>query len=190
MHTQLTMHKTFETKRLSIRPVSIKDAAFILELMNTPKWIKNIGDRHVRTVEEAANYVKEKALPQLETHGYGNNLVIRKEDQTKLGTCGIYHREGKTNPDIGFAFLPAYEGKGYAFEAANQLIIAAKNNYGLKELSAYTLESNLASRKLLERLGFKEIGKGSLPNNDEELLHYYRTLDDNLTSTAHKQNTI
>ena len=170
-------YKTLITKRLTIRPVVIEDAPFILELMNTPKWIKNIGDRHVRTVEEAANYVKEKAFPQFETYGYGNNVIIRTEDQTKLGTCGLYHREDRKDPDIGFAFLPAYEGQGYAFEAANQLMIAAKENYGLKELSAYTLETNLASRKLLERLGFNLKGIGKLPNNDEELLHYHRILN-------------
>ncbi|WP_178988362.1 GNAT family N-acetyltransferase [Winogradskyella schleiferi] len=183
-------HKPLQTKRLTIRPVAPKDSKFILELMNTPKWIKNIGDRNVRTVEEAANYVKEKALPQLETYGYGNNVIIRKADQIKLGTCGLYHREGKTDPDIGFAFLPAYEGNGYAFEAANELMMAAKNEYSLKELSAYTLEANLASRKLLERLGFKIIGKGTLPNNDEELLHYYRTLDVDFKGSTFRQKPI
>ncbi len=170
-------HKTFQTKRLSIRPVAVEDAAFILELMNSPKWIKYIGDRHVRTAEQAELYIKEKAFPQLKKHGYTNNIIIRKEDNVKLGTCGLYHREGKQDPDIGFAFLPAYEGKGYAYEAAIQLIIVGKEDFGLTELSAFTLDDNQSSKKLLERLGFNLIGTGNLPNNNEELLHYHRDLD-------------
>ncbi|BAO77558.1 acetyltransferase, GNAT family [Winogradskyella sp. PG-2] len=168
---------TLQTKRLNIRPVDVEDAPFILELMNTPKWIKNIGDRNVRTVEAAADYIKEKAFPQLKTHGYGNNVIIRKDDNIKPGTCGLYHREDRDDADIGFAFLPEYIGKGYAFEASNEIMIAAKKDYDLKELSGYTLKENLASRKLLERLGFKLKGIGKLPSSDEELLHYYRLLD-------------
>ena len=170
-------YKPFQTQRLNIRPVTIEDAPFILELMNTPKWIKYIGERHVKTVEEAEIYIQEKAFPQLEKHGYTNNVVIKKEDNTKLGTCGLYHREDREDPDIGFAFSPTYEGKGYAYEASHQLMINAKNQYGLKELSGYTLEDNLASRKLLEKLGLILKGKGSLPSSDEELLHYHRFLD-------------
>ena len=172
----MSIYKTFQTKRLKIRPVTTEDAPFILELMNTPKWIKFIGDRNVKTVKEAEAYIKEKAFPQLKEHGYSNNVIIRKKDNIKLGTCGLYHREDRDDPDIGFAFLPAYEGKGFAFEAANQIMIIAKEDYGLKELSAYTLETNLGSRKLLERLGFSLKGIGNLPNNDEELLHYHRLL--------------
>lgn len=166
-----------ETSRLKIRPVNVKDAIFILKLMNTPKWIQFIGDRNVRTVEDAENYIKEKALPQFEKVGYGNNVVIRKADNTKLGTCGVYHREGKDEPDIGFAFLPDFEGKGYAFEAASQIMVTSKIEFNLKELSAYTLEENNASKKLLERLEFHLKGKGKLPNNDDELLHYHRSLN-------------
>lgn len=173
----MAIKKVLTTKRLNIRSVEVEDAKFILELMNTPKWIQFIGDRNVRTVEEARIYIKEKALPQLEKYGYGNNVIIRKEDGLKLGTCGLYYREDRDDPDIGFVFLPQYEGKGYAYEASYQLMLAAKEDYGLSELSAYTLEDNGSSRKLLERLGFSLKGIGSLPNNDEELLHYHRFLD-------------
>ena len=145
--------------------------------MNTPKWIEFIGDRNVNTIEEAKLYIKEKAFPQLEQYGYSNNVVIRKEDSTMLGTCGVYHRDKKEIPDIGFAFLPSFEGKGYAFEATNQLMQEMRFKHGLKELSAYTLEQNLRSRKLLERLGFNLKGTGKLPTTDEELLHYHRQLD-------------
>jgi RimJ/RimL family protein N-acetyltransferase len=145
--------------------------------MNTPKWTQFISDRNVKTIEDTENYIKEKAITQLIKFGYGNNVIIRKEDGIKIGTAGIYHREGKDEPDIGFAFLPDFEGKGYAFEAANKIMISAKYDYGLQKLSAYTLHENKASKKLLERLGFQLKGIGKLPNNDDELLHYYCTLD-------------
>ena len=170
------MKDSFKTHRLRIRPITKEDAPFILELMNTPKWIQFIGDRNVRTVEAAEAYITEKALPQIATHGYGNNVIIRKSDNVKLGTCGVYHREGIEIPDIGFAFLPSNEGKGYAFEATSKLVEIMKENHGLAELSAYTLEENSSSRKLLERLGFELKGIGTLPTSDEELLHYHRKL--------------
>ncbi|WP_299096942.1 GNAT family N-acetyltransferase [Winogradskyella sp.] len=170
------MKDSFNTQRLYIRPITTDDAPFILELMNSPKWIQFIGDRNIKSVEDAEAYIKEKALPQITTHGYGNFVVIRKSDNIKLGTCGVYHREGIEIPDIGFAFLPSNEGKGYAFEATSELIELLKDNYGLAKLSAYTLEENLASRKLIERLGLKLKGTGVLPTSDEELLYYYREL--------------
>ncbi|MTE25485.1 GNAT family N-acetyltransferase [Winogradskyella ouciana] len=173
----MTSENSFYTQRLHIRPVTTEDAPFILELMNTPKWIQFIGDRKVRTIEEAENYIIEKVLVQFNKHSYSNNVILRKDDNVKLGTCGIYHREDREDPDIGFAFLPQYEGKGYAYEAANKLMHVAQQNYGLTELSGYTLEENAASRKLLERLGFSLKGLGNLPNSDDELLHYHRVLD-------------
>lgn len=171
------MKKIFETKRLYIKSVATEDAPFILELMNTPKWIEFIGDRNVTTEKDAEAYIQEKALPQFEKFGYGNNVIFLKENHKKIGTCGVYHREGKSEPDIGFAFLPNFEGKGYAFEANTELIKYMRNVHELTELSAYTLEENLRSRKLLERLGFKLIGVGTLPPTNEELLHYHRLLD-------------
>lgn len=173
----MALYQHFKTVRLTIRPVSVEDAPFILELMNSPKWIKYIGDRNVRTVKEAENYIQEKVLPQLKAHGYSNNVVIRTEDNIKLGTCGLYHRDGMDSVDIGFAFLPKNEGNGYAYEAASTLMHAAKHQYNLSELYGFTLEDNLSSRKLLKRLGFELIGNGKLPNNDEELLRYHRILD-------------
>ncbi len=170
------MKDSFQTQRLHIRPITTDDAPFVLELMNTPKWIQFIGDRNVRTVEAAEAYITEKALPQIAAHGYGNNVIIRKSDNVKLGTCGVYHREGIEIPDIGFAFLPSNEGKGYAFEATSKLVGIMKDNHGLNQLSAYTLEENSSSRKLLERLGFELKGIGTLPTSDEELLHYHRKL--------------
>ncbi|NNE31830.1 MAG: GNAT family N-acetyltransferase [Winogradskyella sp.] len=169
-------YKLIETQRLLLKPITINDANFIFKLMNTPKWIQFIGDRNVRSVKDAENYIIEKVFPQQKTYGYSNNIVSRKQDGLKLGTCGLYHREDMKGVDIGFAFLPEYHNKGYAFEAANKLMHSAKELFAIDALSGFTMKENLTSRKLLERLGFKLIGLAKLPNSTDNLLHYYRTL--------------
>lgn len=162
----------FETERLLLKATSIEDALFILELMNSPKWIKNIGDRNVRTEEEAIAYIKTKMLPQQERLGFSNYTVIRKSDGIKMGTCGLYDREGLEGFDIGFALLPQYEKQGYAFEASNTLKELAFAKFDINEINAITIKDNLSSQKLLERLGLKLIGPVRLKNDEEELLLY------------------
>lgn len=165
-------YKTFETERLIMRPTVEEDAAFIRELLNSPKWLEYIGDRNVRTVEDANEYIKIKMLPQLERLGYGNYTLIRKSDQHKIGTCGLYDREGLDGIDIGFAFLPGYERKGYGFEAANKLKNVAFAEFGVSEINAITIKTNIASQKLLEKLGLKFEKLIKLPNDEEELMFY------------------
>ena len=164
--------KNFKTERLIIRPTSEEDAAFILELLNTPKWLKYIGDRNVKTVESAKEYINNKILPQLKKLGYSNYTLIRKSDKVKIGTCGLYDREGLEGIDIGFAFLPEFERKGYAFESANKLKNVAFDEFGITEISAITTKDNIASQKLLEKLGMIFIGTTNIPNDNEELLLY------------------
>jgi len=165
-------YKSFETERLIIRPTSESDSELIFELLNTPKWLKYIGERNVKTIENAKNYINEKMIPQLERLGYSNYTLIRKQDNQKIGTCGLYDREGLKGIDIGFAFLPEYEKKGFAFESSNRLKEAAFNEFGIKTISAITMKDNTSSQKLLEKLGLKLIGTTKLPNDDEELLLY------------------
>lgn len=144
----------FETERLFLRPTSLEDAAFIFRLMNTEKWIQYIGDRGVGDEAAAADYIRQRMLPQLERLGYGNYTVIRKEDGAKLGTTGIYDRPQLEGVDMGFAFLPEFEGQGYAFESASRLQAAAFEEFGLQKLSAITLPENEASQRLLTKLDF------------------------------------
>ncbi|WGH76069.1 GNAT family N-acetyltransferase [Tenacibaculum tangerinum] len=165
-------YKTFETERLFLRPTTEEDAAFILELLNTPKWIEFIGDRNVKTLEDAKAYIKQKMIPQLERLGYGNYTLLRKENHHKIGTCGLYDREGLEGIDIGFAFLPEYEKKGYAFEASSRIKEAALNEFGIETINAITTKNNVASQKLLEKLGLSYSGTTKIPNDDEELLVY------------------
>lgn len=163
---------SIETDRLLLKAIDESDAAFECELLNTPKFIAFIGDRNVRTTEEAAVYIKEKMIPQYERLGYGNYVVVRKGDNAKLGTCGLFDREGLEGIDIGFAFLPQYEGHGYAFEAASRLKEVAFSNFGLHTICAITTVDNTSSRRLIEKLGLQFIKITKLEGDDAELMYY------------------
>ncbi|WP_299213300.1 GNAT family N-acetyltransferase [uncultured Aquimarina sp.] len=166
----------FETERLLLNPATIEDAAFYLELLNSPKWLQNIGDRNVKSIEDAERYITEKMTPQLERLGYSNYTVIRKSDNAKLGCCGLHDREGIEGVDIGFAFLPKYEGKGYAYESALKIKEVGIAEFGIQKISAITIPENKSSQKLLEKLGFTFIKIINIPNDDEDLMLYeYQT---------------
>ena len=165
-------YKTFETDRLLIRPTTEDDAEFIFALLNTKKWIEYIGDRHVKTIESAKNYIAVKMRPQLERLGFSNYTLILKANSQKIGTCGLYNRAGLAGIDIGFALLPDYEKMGLAFEAANRIKKAAFDDFQLKTISGLTTKENLSSQKLLEKLGLKRVGTTTLPNDPEILLLY------------------
>ena len=168
----MIVRKTILTERLVLKPTTEEDAEFIFELLNTPKWLKFIGDRNVRSTTDAAEYIKTRMLPQLERLGYGNYTVVRTSDNIKIGTCGLFDREGLEGIDIGFAFLPDYEGKGYGFESANKLKEVAFEEFGIKEINAITSKENINCQKLLGKLGLKLKGTTILPNEKEELLLY------------------
>ncbi len=166
-------YKSFETERLLLKPMSKEDAPFLLELFNSPKWIKYIGDRNVHTIEEAATYIKLKMTPQLKKLGFSNYTVIRKTDNAKVGSCGLYDREGLEGIDLGFAFLPQYEKMGYAFESANKLKDLAFNQFNLKHISAITTHENQDSQKLLEKLGLKYIKTINIQDDDDDEVLLY-----------------
>lgn len=166
------MSKTYETERLIIKLVDMDDAGFLLKLVNTEKWIKNIGDRNIHSLEDAQKYIREKNLPNIEKLGYGNCVIILKSNNAKIGTVGLYDREGIDGVDIGFAFLEEYEGKGYAYESAKKLMDVGINEFGINKVSAITLPENFSSIKLIEKLGlkFKEVVR--IPNDDVDLNLY------------------
>lgn len=164
--------KTFETERLIMKLADLDDADFFLELYNMPSFIKYIGDRNLRTKEDAEDYIKNRFFPQIEKLGFGNYVVILKENQTKIGAVGIFEREGLDVVDIGFSFLEKYEGKGYAYESANRLKEVAAIDFGVKKLSAITTKDNFSSQKLIEKLGLKFQKIITIPNDDAELMYY------------------
>lgn len=165
-------HKFFETERLLLKPTSIEDAHFIFELLNTPKWIQHIGDRNILSIEDAERYIQEKITPNFKKNGAGNYTVIRKEDSAKIGSCGLYDREGIDGIDIGYAFLPQHEKKGYAYEAAYKIKNVAITIFNINTISAITAQENFGSQKLLEKLEFDFKGLIKIPNDDEELMLY------------------
>lgn len=168
----MTDYKTFETERLWLMPMTAQDAPFFLVLVNTPKWVKYIGDRGVRTVEAAATYITERMNPQWERLGFGNFKVVRKADGATLGTCGLFDREGLEGVDIGFAFLPQFEKNGYAFEAASKMLALAKQEFLLKEVKAITLKENINSQRLLEKIGLTYSEDVTIANDTEKLMLY------------------
>jgi len=164
--------KFYETERLIIRPMSLEDAEFILDLYNRPKFIKYIGNRNIKTGADAENYIKNKFLPQLEKLGYGNYLMLTKEGNHKIGGVGIFEREGLDVVDIGFSLLDEFEGKGFAYEAALKVKSIGMDDFGLKKISAITTKDNFSSQKLIEKLGLKFQKYVTIPGDEEELMYY------------------
>lgn len=164
--------KFVETERLILKPVSETDAELIFRLYNEPKFIEFIGDRNIRSLEEAKKYINDRFLPQFKKLGFGNYVIVRKEDQQKLGSMGIFERDGLHVYDIGFSLLPEFENQGYAFEVAKALLDKAFSELHLPEISAITTHTNFASQKLIEKLGLKFVKTLILPNETEELRYY------------------
>jgi RimJ/RimL family protein N-acetyltransferase len=165
-----------ETKRLILEPASTAFAAVQLELMNTPKWLTNIGDRNVNTIPEAEQYIATKMLPQYEELGFGNYYILLKETAQVIGCVGIYNRPELESYDFGFALLPRYEKQGYAYEASKCLLQAAKNSLGIKTLLAITTASNVESQRLLKKLGFQFSKQSTVTGEKEELFLYNMNL--------------
>lgn len=163
---------SYETDRLILKPAEVQDADFFLELYNMPSFIQYIGDRNLRTKEDAENYITNRFIPQIEKLGVGNYVVILKEDHTKIGAVGIFEREGLDVLDIGFSFLEKYEGKGYAYESANKLKEVAATDFGVHKISAITTKDNFSSQKLIERLGLKFQKMVTIPEDVVELMYY------------------
>lgn len=147
--------KIFETKRLLLCRLTLKDAPFILQLLNEPSWIRYIGDKKVHTLKAAKDYIKKGPQECYARLGFGLYAVKLKRSGKAIGMCGLLQRDTLEHADIGFAFLPRYTGKGYAFESAETILKHAQTVLGMKEVLAITSPDNFSSEKLLQRLGFR-----------------------------------
>lgn len=136
-----------------MRQMTTDDAAFVCELLNSPKFLKYIGDRGVRTADDAAKFITERYTASYREHGYGLYIVIA--DDIPIGMCGFVRRDTLPGPDIGFAFLPVYEGKGFGFESANALMDYGRDILGFNIVYAITSLDNVVSGRLLKKLGFE-----------------------------------
>lgn len=161
---------TLETKRLSIRQLTSADTAFIVDLLNQPSFITNIGDRGVRSEEDALNYLQKGPLDSYTRHGFGLWLVERREDHACLGMCGLIKRKELEHVDLGYAFLPLYWGQGYAFEATSAVMDYARQNLKLQRLVAIVAPGNQSSIHLLHKLGFNEERTITWPADNTTLL--------------------
>lgn len=166
--------KVLETERLTLRCLTAEDAPFILALLNDPGWLRFIGDRGVRTVEDAGNYILNGPVAMVERLGFGLYLTERKMDGEPIGICGLIKRDGLDDVDIGFAFLPQFCGCGYAFEAAIAVMSLGKSKFGLSRIVGITATDNLSSIKLLEKIGMKYERTLQLPKIDGESLLFGR----------------
>jgi [ribosomal protein S5]-alanine N-acetyltransferase len=161
------MTKILETDRLSLRRLSVEDDAFILELVNDPLWLRFIGDRGVRTLTEARDYILKGPMAMYERVGFGLYLVEHKSDGVSLGICGLIKRDGLEDVDLGFAFLPKFRAQGYAYESAAAVLVYGRNVLGLKRIVAITSPDNDRSARLLEKLSFTFEKMIHLPNDSE-----------------------
>ncbi|MGB0133474.1 GNAT family N-acetyltransferase [Dokdonella sp.] len=141
------------SERLDLRELGLDDADFMLELLNDEDFVRNIGDRGVRTLDDARQYIAAGSMPSYRQHGFGFWCVVHRDTYQRIGICGLARREELDAVDIGYAFLPAWRGKGFALEAASTVMDAARQRFCLRRIVAITSLDNPASARLLERIG-------------------------------------
>jgi RimJ/RimL family protein N-acetyltransferase len=144
-----------ETERLILCRLNATHTAFIVELLNSPNWLQFIGDRGIRTQEDAMNYIVRGPEQSYDQNGFGLYLTKRKEDNVPIGMCGLIKRDTLPAPDIGFAFLPEFEGKGYGYESASAVLKYGRLELGIGDILAITDTDNIRSIRLLEKLGMQ-----------------------------------
>jgi ribosomal-protein-alanine N-acetyltransferase len=152
--------------------MTLCDAAFACQLMNDPAWLRNIGDRSIRSIADAQSYIESKMTQMYQAVGFGMYLVEFKDTSVPIGFCGLVKREALAAPDIGFAFMPQFRGHGYAHEAARAVMRHAAEQLGLDRLFAIVAPGNERSCKLLQSLGFVHEG-GFRPDPNETELKLY-----------------
>lgn len=165
-----------ETERLSLSLQTEADAAFVLELMNTESWLKFIGDRGIKTIDDARIYIVNGAIKSYAQNGFGFYLVRLKENVACIGICGLVKRTALMHVDIGFAFMPQYEGRGYGLESSSVILEYAKNILKLECICAITIKDNQSSISLLTKLGMVFNKTINMTGDSEELMLFEKNL--------------
>ncbi|UCE93200.1 MAG: GNAT family N-acetyltransferase [Flavobacteriaceae bacterium] len=158
------------TDRLVIEKVTLEDAPSLIKLMNDKDWIRNIGDRNIKTLEAAREHIKERFFKSYDESDFGFYAVRLKNDKTFIGVAGLIHREGLEHVDIGYGFLPEFRGKGYAFEAAKSIFEYGLNELKIEKILAIVNPANKASIHLLEKLGLRYEKMVRLPDEDKDIM--------------------
>jgi RimJ/RimL family protein N-acetyltransferase len=163
-----------ETDRLVLRYVTLDDSEFALRLLNEPSFLQNIGDRGVRTLEQASNYLLEGPIRSYQIHGHGMYLVALKGSLVPIGLCGLLKRDQFEDVDIGYAFLPEFWSQGYAFESALAVRDYGEETLGLTRMIALVSPGNAGSIRLLEKLGFSRAGQTRMQPGESAVLLFER----------------
>lgn len=161
-----------ETERLTLRRLTTDDAAFIFRLVNEPSWLRFIGDKGVKTLDDARDYIRNGPIASYERFGFGLYLAELKGSSRPIGMCGLLKRDALEHPDIGFALLPEFWGQGYAYESAAAVMAFGKDVLGLDRILAVTNPDNYGSIRLLEKLGLRANGTVMLSDDGPELRVY------------------
>jgi RimJ/RimL family protein N-acetyltransferase len=170
-----------ETERLTLRHLVVDDAAFIVELLNDPDWLRYIGDKGVRTLDDARAYLENGPIAMYARHGFGLFCVELKSNRTPIGMCGLIKRDTLPDVDIGFAFLPRYRARGYAREAAEATLAYGRDAIGLRRVVAITSPDNDASGRLLQAIGLSFECLQQLPGGASPVRYYGWTADGTAT---------
>lgn len=150
----MTAAPVLETPRLQLFEFAARDAPFVLELLNEPAFVRDIGDKGVRTLRDALAYIESGPRASYDKHGFGLYRVTAKSTGEPIGMCGLLKRDVLEHPDLGYALLERHWGQGYALEAAQAIMRHARDALGLEDVLAITALDNPASVRLLEKLGF------------------------------------
>ncbi|MBA3445664.1 MAG: GNAT family N-acetyltransferase [Gemmatimonadales bacterium] len=142
-----------ETKRLKLRLITLDDGEFILELLNDPDFVRFVGDKGVRTIDDACRYILSGPKASYDRYGFGLWLVELQSPKLSIGICGLLKREPLEDADLGFAFLPRFRSCGYARESASAVLQHGREVLGLKRIVAITDRDNAGSIRVLEKLG-------------------------------------
>jgi len=161
-----------QTARLSIRRLTLDDADMMLAVWNDPAFFKYVGDRGIRTIEQAHEALTDGAFQSYEQYGYGPFRMGLREDDEAIGTCGLFRREGFEEPDIGWSTLPDFNGQGYAYEAARAVLDYAHNEVGATRVLAFVSAENLPSVGLARKLGLRYERMVRLVGDDEDVCLY------------------
>jgi len=168
----LAIPPELETERLVLRRFDPADAAFVLGLLNEPSFIENIGDRGVRTLDDARAYLEQGPLAMYRQHGFGLWCVQTRAGGQAVGMCGLLKRDNLPDVDLGYAFLPAYWGQGLALEAASATLRHAAQRFGLTRVIAVVSPGNSASIRVLEKLGMRYEGLYRMHDGEPEVRLY------------------
>ena len=161
-----------QSDRLVFYKLTLADSALMLRLLNEESFLRNIGDRGVRTLAQAEQYLQDGPLRSYQQHGFGMYRVVRKADGVNIGLAGLVFREYLGIPDVGYALLPEFSGAGYASEAALAVYLYGKTVLNLPAIVGIVAPDNLASKKILEKIGLVT-EKQVLSADTDKWLDYY-----------------